>query len=267
MGAGASSKKKYDTIQEALSDGHTKDEIDKYLGESPVKPAKLKLLEDEAYAELGVGLSPVVVRSPRSSDVMESRRHKYTDDAYEEFNHAVSSFLPPRIRDKLVKSENMGKKLTVPQKGGITACVAFLDMCGFTKLLFEMKSWTRWSKWPRYLQTYFQKLTNSADEHGIDLYKFAGDLLIFYLVVDEDSAAACKLAVCRMVQWVQLALKEAQVSNDGVTLQMHGGVVIGQMQEVLVGGGSTSTGINIPYDYILCGDLLKEQSQVRCSFR
>ena len=277
MGTGASTE--YGSIAEAIAAGLTEAEIDDYLRKKPVQPTASTTSQsldyepvdlDDAEAALGIVVtsstspsSSPKERSPRSNDVMVSRRISVTDHQRETLSEGVSSFLPPRVRDKLARSEETGQKLTVPQKGCVTACVAFLDMCGFTKLLFEMKSWARWSKWPRYLQSYFQKLTNSADEHGIDLYKFAGDLLIFYLVID-DSAAARKLAACQMVQWVQLALKEAQVCNDGVTLQMHAGVVIGKLQEILVGGGSTSTGLDIPYDYVLCGDLLREQSKVCC---
>ena len=247
-GIGASTKN--GSITDALAAGLTQDEMDGDLRKKPVQPTAATSqshdyepvdLDDGEEDMLGIitrpkpSLPPPLplsssfssllkepsAKSPRSNRVVVNRL-SMTGHERETFSEGVSSFLPPRVRDKLAMSEKTGHKLTVPQKGCVTACVAFLDMCGFTKLLFKMKSWSRWSKWPRYLQTYFQKLTNSADEHGIDLYKFAGDLLIFYLVVD-DSAAARKQAASQMVQWVQLALKEAQVCNDGVTLQMHAG--------------------------------------------
>ena len=94
----------------------------------------------------------------------------------ESFASAVASFLPDPVYAKLAKGgwRAQGEKFS--------AAVLFVDVTGFSKLMNDMKSWERWAVWPRALNRFFGSLISRATQMwGAELYKFAGDCLIFFL--------------------------------------------------------------------------------------
>ena len=84
-----------------------------------------------------------IFRRSRSRSVQSGKQQ-------ESFASAVASFLPDPVYAKLAKERVAcaGRKFS--------AAVLFVDVTGFSKLMNDMKSWERWSVWPRALNRFLE---------------------------------------------------------------------------------------------------------------
>lgn len=185
-----------------------------------------------------------------------SRKLLIQDEKNIEIIKSLSHFVPKLILRRLCKSET----ISLPEIETYQACVAFVDLSGFTALTEKMclLGLEGVEKLSIVLNNYFGKLIDTIYKYGGDIVKFAGDaLLVIWPTKSRPTLQGMILLACQCAQNLMKDLNDYVVENTDSVLRLHVGIGAGEVAGIYIGGEVNSVGIERA-EFFIAGQVLEQ---------